>query len=120
MRVSKELEARCLALAGLSGPLAVPPIAERISEKEFMSAVIELAKKNGWKVYHTFNSRKSEAGYPDLTLVRGNRLMFMELKREGETPDAAQISWLEALGETRAEVYWFQPSDWAKIVQLLA
>ena len=33
-----------------------------ISEKEFQATVIEYAKACGWKVYHTYDSRRSDPG----------------------------------------------------------
>ena len=38
--------------------------------REFMPAVVELAKRFGWLLYHTHNSRRSASGFPDLVMVR--------------------------------------------------
>ena len=40
-----------------------------IREQAFQAAVMQLAKQYGWMAYHTFDSRKSPSGYPDVTLV---------------------------------------------------
>ena len=40
------------------------------SERAFQTAVLELAQVTGWRSYHPHDSRRSAAGYPDLTLVR--------------------------------------------------
>lgn len=79
-----------------------------------------LAKLRGWVWYHTHDSRRSPAGFPDLVLVRGRRLVFAELKREGEKPTAEQQRWLDALAATGAvEAYLWRPSDWEEIEQTL-
>ena len=52
----------------------------KVSEKEFMAEVIAFAKRHGWLVYHTHDSRKSEKGFPDLILLKDLRLVVAELK----------------------------------------
>ena len=52
----------------------------------------------GWyHIYHTFDSRRSQVGFPDLTLVRDGRLVFLELKTEKGKATAEQESWVAAL-----------------------
>jgi hypothetical protein len=89
------------------------------TEKQFTRQVIELAQIFGWRVYHTWLSIRSASGFPDLCLVRGNRLIFAELKSERGAPTPAQKGWLEALKQTSAEVYLWRPSDFDMIVELL-
>ena len=61
-----------------------------ISEKEFLAQVRQLARMFGWKTYHTHNSAFSEGGFPDLVLVRGDRILFcrIEGKDQSECPPA--------------------------------
>lgn len=89
------------------------------TEKEFQSAVVELAKSGGWEVYHTYDSRRSEPGYPDLTMLRGRSIVVAELKVEPNKPTAAQEKWLAAWKLTDAEVYVWYPSSWREIVARL-
>ena len=90
------------------------------SESRFQSNVIALAKLCGWRHYHTWNSRRSEPGFPDLCMVRGERLVFAELKRAGEKPTAEQEAWL---GELRrvpgVEALLWRPEDWPAIEKTL-
>ena len=65
--------------------------------KELMPAVIEMAKHYGWRVYHTHDSRKSAAGFPDLVLVRKGVLVFAELKSEKGVVSTEQQEWLRDL-----------------------
>ena len=90
-----------------------------LSEKRFQDAVVQLAKILGWKVYHTYDSRRSTPGYPDLTLVREGRLIFAELKSEKGKMSKAQKEWEYDLRNTCAEYYEWRPSDWEAIVSIL-
>lgn len=75
------------------------PLEAAISEKDWQEVVVSYALLNKWLVYHTHDSRRSEAGFPDLVMVRGGRCVVAELKREGKAPTQAQREWLEALGK---------------------
>ena len=80
------------------------------NEKGFQSAVIELARLCRWVVYHTHNSRRSPAGFPDLVLARRGVVIFAELKSERGRLSDAQQEWLEATGGS-----CWRPSDWKTI-----
>jgi hypothetical protein len=56
----------------------------------------------GWRVYHTWDSRKSEPDFPDLVLVR-DRVMFAELKSPRGRLRKDQAAWLCALRAAGAE-----------------
>jgi len=61
-------------------------------EAHFQSQLVSAAKRMGWSlVYHTRFSTQSEPGFPDLVLVntRQQRVIFAELKRDGEDPTPA-------------------------------
>jgi hypothetical protein len=73
----------------------------------------------GGLAYHTFDSRRSAGGYPDLTLVR-ERVIFAEVKRPGERPRADQVAWLGGLARTGAEVYLWTLDDLDEIGLILA
>ena len=105
-----------------------------ISEKDFMQQVIDAARYLGWKVFHTHDSRKSEPGYPDLTMIRNGFLIFAELKREGKKLTDEQEMWKFSIEgvETRAmqvdkrgremypvEYYVWHPSDFEEIMEIL-
>jgi hypothetical protein len=60
-----------------------------------------------------------DVGYPDLTLVRGGRMVFAELKAQDGRLSAEQTAWLDALKQTKAEVYVWKPSDWPTIKRVL-
>ena len=84
-------------------------------ERDFQRQVIALAKLQGWKCYHTHDSRKSQPGFPDLVLVRKGRIIFAELKKNGAKATPEQLKWLYALNGAQAvsKVWW--PMDFPLI-----
>jgi hypothetical protein len=90
-----------------------------VSEKQFMASVVELARWCGWLIFHPFDSRRSTAGFPDLTLVRDGRLLFCELKSERGRVSADQQQWLDALQLAGCDVVVWRPDDWPAIVEAL-
>jgi hypothetical protein len=93
----------------------LPPI----TEAEFQRQVLDVAKLFRWTVYHPMLSKWSERGWPDLSMVRGPRLLFAELKRENGKTSPHQDKWLGLLRETGAEVYLWRPSDIDTIAEVL-
>lgn len=65
-----------------------------MSERALQTTVVRMAKALGWTVYHTWRSDHSEPGFPDLILIRGTRLLAVELKRMGKNPTLHQVRWL--------------------------
>jgi hypothetical protein len=95
-------------------PKPQKPIAD-VTEKQFMGAVVEMAQMLGWLLYHTHDSRRSEAGFPDIVCVRRDRILFIELKTEKGRLSEEQERWLSALGLAGAAVHCWRPSDWPAI-----
>lgn len=125
MRLDPETTRKAVALAGVfveavpSLNLHTEEIRLRWSEKQFMAAVIELAKSRGFKTYHTHNSRRSEPGFPDLVLTIQDRCLFMELKTEKGKLTQEQRDWVKALEDAGQRVYVLRPSNWDLIEDLL-
>ncbi len=90
------------------------------SEKQFQSQIRDLAMTFNWLYYHTWRAIHSPAGFPDCVLVKGERLIFAELKSEKGQPTMEQCEWLEALnGVPGIEAYLWKPSDFDEIVEVL-
>jgi hypothetical protein len=101
-------------------PTAQPALVAAQSESEFMTAIIDEAKRTGWLVYHTHRSDKSEAGFPDLVMVRQGRMVVAEVKRVGGTPTMEQVRWLLDMARVPGiEVYCWDAADFDKVVQTL-
>ena len=88
-------------------------VSRGMSEKSLQDSVMDLARALGWRAYHTHDSRRSPAGFPDLVLVhpRQGRLLFRELKtmRGRVTPD--QEAWLADLIAAGQDAAVWRPSD---------
>ena len=116
---------QCTRLAERAGVLA-PVEAPAVSEKAFQQAVVRLAKERGWLVYHTHDSRKSPAGYPDLTLARlpgkdrPGELVIAELKVDAPLTIEQEV-WLATLSHvTQTRTYLWRPEDMGLIREVLA
>lgn len=92
-----------------------------LTEKDLQTLVIETARMFGWRHYHTFNSRRSSSGFPDLVLVheKGRRIVFAELKSGVGKVSDSQREWLRLLAHAGADVHVWRPPDWDAIVQVL-
>lgn len=100
------------------------------TEAGFQRAVIELARLYGWRVAHFRPAQTGKgwrtpvqadgAGFPDLLMCRGGRIIAAELKAERGRVSAEQIDWLAALEAAGCETFVFRPRDWERVVELLA
>ena len=97
--------------------------------------MIETTKAFHWLCHHCRPARtndgswrtpiQGDAGFPDLCLARNGRVLWAELKREGQKPTAAQMAWAYALigaedegtfpsamGSGSVSYRVWRPSDW--------
>lgn len=87
-------------------------------EKDFQAQVVDLARRLGWVTYHTYNSRRSTHGFPDLVLVR-ERILYLELKREKGSLTEEQKHWLRLLTAAGGQAYVARPRDLQALANLL-
>ena len=103
---------------------------EQISEEAFTAQVIHLARWFGWKVAHFRPAMTKRgrwvtavqgdgAGFPDLVLVRANRLIFAELKAERGRLAPKQEAWLESLKNAGMQACLWRPGDIDQIERIL-
>jgi hypothetical protein len=93
-----------------------------LTEKAFMDSIVELARNTGWLVYHPYDSRRSEPGFPDLVMTKPKRLVIAEIKTEKGKTSEHQDKWLETLKTVEArgvKVNLWRPSDWPEIERTL-
>lgn len=93
-------------------------MAKAVAEKSAQAMIVELATLRRWRSYHTFDSRKSSAGFPDLVLLR-DRVVYAELKRVGEKPSKDQVEWLDELARVGCEVYLWTIDDLVEISRIV-
>jgi hypothetical protein len=92
-----------------------------------MAAVRRLAKDAGYMVYHTWSSKRSPEGFPDLVLAKGltptcpqGKLVFAELKTETGQVTKAQQAWINTLQAIEGvECHIWRPADFPDIVEIL-
>lgn len=98
-------------------------------EKDFQKSVIELAQTLGWKVAHFRAARTKHGwatpvaadgkGFPDLCMMRYERIVFAELKRRGKKPGLEQEDWHQTIRRTTAEMYIWTEDDLEEIMEVL-
>lgn len=116
--------------------------ARKANENDFATFVLGLASYTGWRTAHFRPAQTSKgwrtpvqgdgAGFPDLVLVRRERLIFAELKSDVGKLRPEQKHWLRDLEfvehsiadspETpngSVEVYLWRPGDVEKIREVL-
>lgn len=96
---------------------------DEILEKDWQRTVRELAQQLGYRrAYHTFDSRRSDTGFPDLVLVsrQRRRVVYLELKREKGKVTDAQASWIRDLHAAGAEVYLARPRHLEALATVLS
>jgi hypothetical protein len=101
----------------------------KVLEKDWQQTVIEAAQTLGFKVAHFRPAKTTKgwrtpvqadgAGFPDIVMVRGERIIFAELKSDTGKISADQEAWLEALGQA-VEAYVWRPRDWDAVVAALS
>ena len=102
-------------------PSAFDQVSGTVSEAAFMDTILQASALYGWFAYHTHDSRRSTAGFPDLVLVKPPHGLFLEVKRENGRLSVAQADWLAALwGCNEVQAAVVRPSDWEQIVEWLA
>lgn len=101
-------------------PVIPPAPPADCSERTFQAAVVRLATACGCRCYHTHDSRRSAAGFPDLVLVRDGVLTFAELKTDTGRVTSEQSEWLESLRAVPGvAVRLWRPNDRAAVVAAL-
>ncbi|MCC7369674.1 MAG: VRR-NUC domain-containing protein [Chloroflexi bacterium] len=106
-----------------------------LSEREFQAHVLAVAKRNGWHWFHDQATNaprrcpgcgavrrgpRNAAGLPDLLLVRGERLIWAELKAQDGTTTPEQREWIARLRAAGETVHVWRPADWPVIEKELA
>ena len=95
-----------------------------VSEKAWQACVVRLLRQYGYDyVYHTFDSRRSPSGFPDVIACHrepGHVCYAIECKTDTGHLTPAQAAWLEALGQCTGVVseIW-RPARLQEIVERL-
>lgn len=93
-----------------------------VPERDFQQQIVDAARWLGWLVYHVFDSRRDEPGFPDLVMVhpQQRRVLFAELKSQAGRLRPEQLVWLGALMNCRGvEAYVWRPGDIDRVMEIL-
>lgn len=102
-----------------------------MTEAEFQSQVMQVAKLYGWKIMHTRPAQYSDgrwatpiqgdAGFPDLVLShRTHGTIYAELKGDKGRLSPAQVEWIDTLRDAGDEVHVWKPVNFDLIVKRLS
>lgn len=94
----------------------MPKIAE-VTEAQFQQSVTAALSLFGWLWYHTHDSRRSNAGFPDIVAVRGSRVLYVELKRETGRVSVDQQIWLDTLRQAGQSAFVLRPSQFDEFMR---
>jgi hypothetical protein len=90
------------------------------TEKQFLQLVLDCAAAYHWLCYHTYDSRRSAAGWLDVVCCKPPRLVIAELKVGRRRPTDAQRDWMVALaGCPGVEVFLWYPRDFPQIERVM-
>lgn len=91
-----------------------------LSEKRWQAQVVTLALLYGWSVFHVFDSRRSQPGFPDLVLVKPPTIIFAELKTHNGKLRHAQVAWLDLLlACPGVQTYLWRPHNLPDVQRIL-
>ncbi len=83
-----------------------------MTERQLLDAVRDACRWSGLLCYHTFDSRRSERGFPDLVVLGTRGILWRELKTERGRVTPDQREWLDRLRQAGADADVWRPSDW--------
>jgi len=92
----------------------------RVTERAFAGQVEDLCRLFQWRYYHSWNSMHSPPGFPDYLLLKGARLLFVELKTDTGKLTIPQRDWLTALAAAGKDVFLWRPQDFEEVRDILA
>lgn len=89
------------------------PAGGAMTENQLQETIVEMCKWFSLFVYHTYDSRNSTSGFPDLVIIAAGGVMYRELKTENAKlrPDQSDVLALLRLSGQDAAVW--RPSDLA-------
>jgi VRR-NUC domain len=84
-------------------------------EDKLQAHVVDAAHRLGYLTYHTHDSRRSAAGFPDLVLLhtRTGALIFAELKSTSGRLTGEQATWANTLRLGGHDIHVWRPAHWA-------
>lgn len=88
-------------------------------EIAWQNKILSLCRWYRLRTYHTYDSRRSDPGFPDLVIVGKRGVVFAELKSSKGKVSLNQQAWWEDLNKAGAEAYIWRPEDWPQVQDVL-
>ena len=85
--------------------------AAAMTEAQLLNTVRRACKEAGWMHVHQHNSQRTEPGWPDCFMVKGDRILVRELKTQVGRITEHQARWLDALAGAGLDVGVWRPAD---------
>lgn len=83
-----------------------------MSEERLAMVVRDAALLYEWLHYHTHDSRRSDRGFPDIVLIKGDRILWRELKTQKGKLSPDQEIWRDRLLAAGADWAIWRPIQW--------
>ena len=85
----------------------------RMTENMFQGRVQQALRVLGYQSYHTFDSRRSTKGFPDLIALHPGkkRILAIEVKTETGKVTPEQLNWLAGFKLCGVETWLLRPSQ---------
>lgn len=83
----------------MSSTMSAPAWQRSAEERQLQDGLVTVARVCGFMVYHTWDSRRSAPGFPDLICVKGHRMLALEIKQQRGRVSEAQREWIAELGQ---------------------
>lgn len=82
-----------------------------MTEAELQRLVAELCARLGLAHYHTYDSRRSEPGWPDSVII-GRKIIYRELKSRDGVLKPEQRRWGRVIERAGGDYAVWRPADW--------
>jgi VRR-NUC domain len=99
-----------------------------VTERDWQKTVTDALSALGWTWTHFRPAKTAKGwrtplsghkGFPDVVAVRGERVLFLELKAERGRLSSEQAHWCAALGLAGQSVHVVRPSDFDWLVEVI-
>lgn len=90
-----------------------------LTEAQFQRQVTDLCDVLRLKWHHETDSRRTNPGWPDLTIVGPGGIVFLELKSAKGRVSKDQQEWIDALNAAGQRAYIARPADLPILTKLL-
>lgn len=90
-----------------------------LTEAAYQRRITDLANLLGLRWHHETDSRRSKAGYPDLTIAGPCGVAWLEVKTDTGRIKPEQQAWLDTLADAGQVALIVRPRHWDDVKALL-